>query len=170
MYICFLEIFSGPECFVLGGFEVNWGNKACKYVHKYFFVFLSIQFLSIVFPKHCKFTANHKLFDFHLFQTFPEGSGCWMRGGGLVLFIHGSISWVRLGLLCLTCSWVFSFCLRGRRVFHLRGSSFLSLDGRAIHSGDTQYQSLFGLLHPFLCPALLWLEGYAGWRFYYLTV
>ena len=76
-----LKFSQGQNVFVLGGHEVNRGNKACKYVHKYFFVFLSIQFLSIVFPKHCKFTANHKLFYFHLFQIFPEGSGCWMRGG-----------------------------------------------------------------------------------------
>ena len=84
----FLEIFSGPECFCTGGYEVNRGNKACKYVHKYFFVFLSVQFLSKVFPKHCKFTANHKLFDLYLFQIFPEGSGCWMRGGCLVSPVH----------------------------------------------------------------------------------
>ena len=87
-----LKFAQGQNVFVLGGFEVKWENKARKYVLKYFFVFLSIQFLSIVFPKHCKFTANHKLFDFHLFQIFPEGSGYWMRGGCLVLFIHGSIS------------------------------------------------------------------------------
>ena len=48
----------GPESFCTGGCKVNWGNKSCKYVYKYFFVFLSIQFLSIVFfyalQSHCK--------------------------------------------------------------------------------------------------------------------
>ena len=45
----------GPESSCTGGgYKVNWGNKSCKYVHKYFFVFLSIQF-----PNHCKVTANH---------------------------------------------------------------------------------------------------------------
>ena len=44
-----LKVSQGQNVFVLGGFEVNWGNKACKYVPKYFSVFLSIQFLSIVF-------------------------------------------------------------------------------------------------------------------------
>ena len=56
----------GPESFCTGGCKVNWGNKSCKYVYKYFFVFLSIQFLSIVFSMHCKVTANHKLICFKL--------------------------------------------------------------------------------------------------------
>ena len=54
------------------------------------------------------------------------------------------------------------------RVLHLRGSSFLSLHWRAIHSRDAQDQCLFGLFHPFLCPALLWLEGHGG--FHYFTI
>ena len=41
-----LKVSQGQNVFVLGGFEVNLGNKACKYVQKYFFVFLSIVFLS----------------------------------------------------------------------------------------------------------------------------
>ena len=73
------------------------------------------------------------------------------------------------GLLCLTCSWVISFCLWGR-VLHLRGSSFLSLYWRAIHSGDTQYQCLFGLLHPFLCPALFWLEWHGGFNYFTIRI
>ena len=44
-----LKFSQGQNVFRTGGFEVNWGNKGCKYVHNYFFVFLSIQFLSIVF-------------------------------------------------------------------------------------------------------------------------
>ena len=43
-----LKFSQGQNVFVLGGYKVNWRNKSCKYVHKYFFVFLSIQFLSIV--------------------------------------------------------------------------------------------------------------------------
>ena len=43
---CLMPLF---HCTGGGGFGVSWENKACKYVHKYFFVFLSIQFLSIVF-------------------------------------------------------------------------------------------------------------------------
>ena len=72
-----------------------------------------------------------------------------------------------LGLLCLTCSWIISFCLWGRGS-PSEGSSFLSLYWRAIHPGDAQYQCLFGLFHPFLCPALLWLEGHGG--FHYFTI
>ena len=52
------EVSVGPESFCTGGYRVNWGNKSCKYVHKYFFVFLSIQFLSIVFLSTCKVTAK----------------------------------------------------------------------------------------------------------------
>ena len=57
-----LIFFSGPlcKCFCTpGGFEVNWGNKSCKYVHKYFFVFLSTQFLSIVFLSTAKSLQVH---------------------------------------------------------------------------------------------------------------
>ena len=56
-----LESFSCTCSFVLGGgLEVNWENKACKYVHKHFFVFLSIV-PEYSLSKHCKVTANHKL-------------------------------------------------------------------------------------------------------------
>ena len=43
-----------------------------------------------------------------------------------------------------------------------------SLQG--IHSGDTQHQCLFGLLHPFLCPALLWLEGHGGFNYFTIRI
>ena len=54
-YVPEIEGSIGPEClffyvymfpphvFIVGGeFEVNWGNKTCQYVPKYFSVFLSI--------------------------------------------------------------------------------------------------------------------------------
>ena len=75
-----LKFSQGQNVFVLGGHEVNLGNKACKYVNKYFFVFLSIQFLSIVFPKHCKFTANPKLICFKLLYISSHILISWMRG------------------------------------------------------------------------------------------
>ena len=77
-------------CLCMRGVYNEWENKSCKYVHKYFFVFLSTQFLSIVFLStakslqvHCKFTANHKLFDSYLIQIFPEDSGYWMKEKGV---------------------------------------------------------------------------------------
>ena len=63
-----------------GGIKSIWGNKTCKYVYKYFFVFLSIQFLSIVFSKHCKVTANHKLICFKLLCISFHILISWMWG------------------------------------------------------------------------------------------
>ena len=54
-----LSVSQGQNVFVLVGFEVNWGIKSCKYVHKYFFVFLSTQFLSIVFLSTAKSLQVH---------------------------------------------------------------------------------------------------------------
>ena len=159
----------GPEYSLvcIGGLKSHLGEiKSCKYFQKYFFVFLSIQFLSIVFPKHCKFTANHKLICFKLLYISSHILISWMRG----VYSNSSMDpfpesgW---GSCASPAPGSFPSAPWGR-VLHLRGSSFLSLDRRAIHSRDAQYQSLFGLLHSFLCPALLWLEGH--WGFNYLTI
>ena len=65
-----LKFSQGQNVFVLGGYEVNWGNKTCKYVHKYFFVFLSIQFLSIVFliTANSLQTTNYLIFMYFKFS------------------------------------------------------------------------------------------------------
>ena len=154
-----------------GGYKVYWGNKTCKYVHKYFFVFLSIQFLRIVFLSTANSlqTTNYLIFFFFFFfQIFSEDSGCWMRKGvssPVHPWIHflsqagAPVLHLLLGLLLLPV---------GQGSPSERLQLPLSLYWRAVHSGDTQYQCLFGLLHPFLCPALLWLEGH-GW-FHYFTI
>ena len=79
-----LSFSQGHNVFVMGGLKSVGGIKSCKYVHKYFFVFLSTQFLSIVFLNtakslqvHCKPQTILFLFN----QIFSEDSGCWMKKG-----------------------------------------------------------------------------------------
>ena len=47
---------------------------------------------------------------------------------------------------------------------------FLFLDGWGIKPGDAQNQCLFGLFHPFFCPALFGLEGGILWGFHNFTI
>ena len=49
-----LKFSQGQNVFCTGGYKEYWGNKTCNYVYKYSFVFLNIQFLSIVFLSTAK--------------------------------------------------------------------------------------------------------------------
>ena len=98
---------------MLGGFQKG-SNKVCIYVYKYFFVFPEYTVPEYSLPKHCKFTANHKLFDFYLIQIFPENPGCWMRGGCLSP-VH---------------PWIHSLSQAGAPVPHLLLGHFLLPEGQ----------------------------------------